>query len=174
MSETIKSRVPLVQLLSTNGDGTGTVDMAANLSDTDFYIAGDQGSPIIVHRLLVHLEDTGSIDASGFGNGSALTNGLRIDLESHDGTVLAPLTPETIKTNGEWGKYCYDVNVLTWGTGPEILLARWTLSKFTPGGVVLDNGARLVVNVNDNLSALNTMHVTAEGHTTEALSAWVG
>lgn len=161
---------PVVQLLSTNGDGTGTNDWSGDYSLTadEFYIqqqAADDDRAILVHRLLWQIQDTGRFDAEGFGAGAALSNGLTLEWRESDDTVIADLTPVPIISNAQFGLFAYDVDVATWGAGDEVLRCRWTLGKFLPGdGLQLQDGQKLVLTVNDNLSILVNAYCMAQGY----------
>ena len=165
---------PIVQLLSTNGDGTGTTDMAADYSDdpgagaTDFTITDPADRDLYISRLIVYLVDGVNIDADGFGTGAALTNGVVLSIKDSADAVLATLTPAPIKTNAQWGQLAYDVDLKSWGTGNEVIAARWTFTKFLTdtGGstpLVLADGQKLAATVNDDLSGLVAFSITAEG-----------
>ncbi len=157
-----------VQHLSTNGDGTGTATLAGNYASAaeTFELADQTGvAETVVTRLIVFVQDTGVFDAEGFGALSVLTNGITLNVTDSSGTEIFDLTPTAITSNSMWGMYAYDVDVKPWGVGDEILLARWTFSKFIPDGLVLTDGEKLVATVNDDLSGLGDFRLTAEGYT---------
>lgn len=157
----------LVRILDTNGDGTGTTNANGNYASAadDFYIKPPVGTRYEIDRLIVFIQDTGAFDAELYGNGAILTNGISLLQLNFDGTTRVDLTGGlSIKSNADWGRLCYDVDVKTWGTGDEVLLARFTFSKFG-GPLTLDGdaGQSLVVRLNDNLSALVYHYFTVEG-----------
>ena len=160
--------VPFVQLLSTNGDGTGTTEITGDYigAAETFELHGSTavGDATIVERIMIFVEDTGIFGMEIYGAGSALTNGLTLDVTDSAGSSIIDLTPVPIKSNGQWGAYCYDVRVDTWGVGDEALQARWTFTKFTNGaGIWLDDGAKLVLTANDTLTGLVSHRVTCQG-----------
>jgi hypothetical protein len=124
----------------------------------------------VLHRLIAYIRDTGAIDATGFGNGAALTNGILlrvIDGNTSPEAVLLDLTDgEPIKQNGHWSRHCYDVQAQTWGTGDEFLSARWTFAK-AGSPLVLEPGHKLVATMQDDLSGLNEFTLTVQGFTTK-------
>ena len=163
---------PFVQLLSTNGDGTGTTNAIGDYSSAaETFELADQTDALetVVVRLIVYVEDSGAFDAAGYGNAGVLANGITVSVLSAAGAEIIDLTPDPIKSNGGWASLAYDTQVATWGTGNEFLVTRWTFGKFTPdGGIVLTDGERLVVNVNDDLTDLVAHRFTAQGYTSHS------
>jgi hypothetical protein len=141
-------------------------------SAADFFIEAPANGQdrYVLHRIIVYLRDTGSIDAAGFGAGSALTNGILlrvIDGNASPETVLLDLTDGApIRINGHWSRHCYDTQVATWGTGDEILSARWTFAK-AGSPLVLEPGHKLVATMRDNLSVLVEFTLAVQGFTTK-------
>jgi hypothetical protein len=81
-----------------------------------------------------------------------------------DATII-DLTPEPVKTIGEWSSYCYDTAVDTWGVGDEAFKARWTLTKSTAGtGIWLNGGSKLSLVANDDFTDLVAHRVSAQGY----------
>lgn len=148
------------QFADTNGDETGTVDALGDYSSapTYFYIQPPAGESYYLNRMMIQYTDQGSFDANLYGNGIALTNGISIDIKrgGPTGTLIKSLTTrKPIKRNADWPRFCFDTNVLPWGSGPEILVARWTISKV--GKKVRINGDDqqcLVFTLNDNFTPL--------------------
>jgi len=147
-----------------NSSGTWTIDRQPE----DFYLAGPAtyDDYAVVARIVVFAQDTGAMDAGGYGNGSALSNGITLKVTTADGTELIDLTPTPITTNGMWAAYCYDTQVQSWGTGDEILMARWTFTKSYGPGLELNHDSRLVATVNDDMTHLVNHLITAEGYRT--------
>ena len=162
--------VPFVQLLSTNGDGTGTTEITgtyASAAET-FELEGPtaDNTHTVVERIMVYVQDTGIFDMEDYGATAApLTNGITIDVMNSSDSSIVDLTPVPIKSNGQWGAYCYDVRVDTWGVGDEALQARWTFTKFTAGaGIWLNAGEKLVLTANDDFDDLVSQRVTCQGY----------
>lgn len=148
------------QFASANGDGTGESDFVGDYSGAPayFYIQPPVGEEYYLSRIMVQITDQGSFDANLYGNGVALVNGITIEIKrgGPTGTVLKSLTAtKPIKRNADWGRFCYDVDVKTWGSGPQVLVARWTLAKV--GAKVRLRGTDqqcLVFTLNDSFTAL--------------------
>ena len=163
------SFIPMVQPLSSNGDGTGTADLAGNhlATPAEFYITSPTSVSIFVARVLVYVQDSGTFDSDKFANGLVLANGITLEYREADDTVVSDLTPQPIMTNGHWGKYAYDVQVHTYGQGDEYLGSRWTFAKFVDGGLDLRSGRKLVATINDDLSEVNAFTLIAQGWKSE-------
>ena len=146
------------QYLDDNGDGTGSKNANGDYSlgvENFFYKATGYTD---IHRVIVSIQDSGSFRANGYGaifGAGAPSNGILVKvIDSDDLTELIDLTDNIgIKTNAQWGKLCYDVDVKAWGVGDEFLLARWT---FTRGGspLFLKPGQSLRFVLNDDFSGL--------------------
>lgn len=121
----------IYQLLSTNGDGTGTANANGDYSSTptSFKISSDEIERVEIWRMLVGIQDTGAFDAAKYGNGVTLTNGIKLRLMDKLDQVIETYTPEPIKSNGGWAFLCHDFNHLAMGTGDEIGTVRWTFTK---------------------------------------------
>ena len=147
-----------------------TRDMAVDGSVTPVkyrYTAPADGA--YLERALIFVVDTGAFDATAFGNGITMTNGLTLALvDGSDNVKTDLLDGETIKTNGDLSGVCFDVNHLTMGTGPETLASRWTFSK-SGAPLALLPGDSLLLTVSDDLAGLDFFSVQVQGTTREDL-----
>ena len=101
------------------------------------------------------VEDGGSIDSGSYGNGIALTNGIRVYLKNSSDEVMQEFTAFPIKTNAHWAAHCHDLTVHDFGTGNGLESIRWTFSKSgQPIIVKFDQGEYFEVYLNDNFSGL--------------------
>jgi hypothetical protein len=100
------------QFLTLNGDGTGEADMIGDYSSAEkiFYLEVPSGYTINVNRLLVLVQDTGAFDAAKYGNNVTLTAGIILEITNGSDVVQNILTPRPVRTNAEWGAYCYDMS----------------------------------------------------------------
>jgi len=156
----------IFKVLDTVGDGSGTYDAIGDYSVTpqSFKITDTTGWGVIT-RMMIMLEDSGSFDSGLYGNGLALTNGVRIYLKNSSDEVLQEYTSFPIKTNGEWAGHCYDLNYFNWGSGNEVATIRWTFSNSgQPIEVHFNEGEYLEVYLNDDFSGLVKHRFTVQGH----------
>lgn len=154
--------------LDTNGDGTGTKEVLnANATPVEFYIQPPAGETYILTRMIVSMSDSGTMDSGGYGNNGAspLTNGITVVVERKGSLFYSLTDPDyPVKTNGEWGALCYDVDPRDYGQGDEYINVRWTFAK--SGEDVRLNGNkndRLVVTASDTLSHLVTHKFLVQG-----------
>ncbi len=159
------------RFLDQNGDGTGNSNMgAADYTGERFFIAPAAGQIFVINRIIISLEDETGFKAETFGKESALTNGLLLKSEFASQVVRTDfLNGDTIKTNGQFGLMCFDVDVHNWANTPtdEILLARLSFNRFSVnGGLTLtgDDSEKLVVTVQDDLTAILRLKVMAQGY----------
>ena len=171
MNEKVKHRY-LSQLLSSNGDGTGSTEMIGNYTeDTRFYVAPPAGQKFYISRLLVFIEDVGAFDSGAYGKDVVLTRGIHLHLHQNGDTTL--LTPEHVFTNSHWGQYCYDISLHSFGGGQVngVMLARWSFFKAIPLGIdsidadmfMLHEGDRLSVHLYDDFSDLVGHRMLVQG-----------
>ncbi len=166
------------QTLSTGGDGTGTSDFIGNYAATAVtgLLRAPAGDTFHVARMIVFLQDGNGMKAEEYGDtGSALTNGITFTLESNgDGTPIEInnfIPGGDVKTNADWGRPAFDVDIKAWGgtvPGDEILLSRFTFSKFTRHGdlLALSGDDQIKMTFNDNLSTLVHHQFLFEGELT--------
>ena len=162
-----------IQFLSTGGDGTGTTSIVADYSGASaetFEIANQSTvATTVVRRIVAHVQDAGAFSAVGFGNAAARANGVSLQVRSVADDVLMDLFPILLTANGHWARYAFDADVKTWGVGNEMLVARLSFSKFADvadQGLVLTDGERLVLGVNDSYTDMVDFTVVAQGFTT--------
>lgn len=158
---------PFFRFLDTAGDGTGTKNAIGNYSAavTNFYIQPPAGSIYVISRIIAHIADTGGLDAGSYGNGITLTNGVDIETADGTGTIIGITDGIPIKTNGEWARYCYDVQYTSFGTGLNYLNVRW--SFFKTGSYIRIDGSKnelLKVILNDDFTDLDEHYFMVQGY----------
>ena len=161
------------QFLSTNGDGTGTIEMSDDFSNasgatgkTRFYIQPPEDEKYFLERMLVVIRDAQGISVEKYGAiAGGLTNGIRLDIRSQGKIVDDPLGGQTIQTNVDWARYSgVDVEDKTWGTGDDFISVRWTWGAGA-GPVELDgrSAMRLTVTCEDDMSGLVSQTMFVQG-----------
>ena len=147
-------RFLLNRFASDTGLPTGEKSAVGDYSVTpkDFYIEALEGERLSVARVIIHVVDSGSFDSGSYGNGITLTNGIQFIYE-RNGVQFNVSNGFPIKTNVDWGRYCYDVNISTYGAGNEALNARWTFSKYG-NPLILNKGDKLILRLSDDFSGL--------------------
>ena len=162
-------KTPFYRYLDTDFDGTGTKNATGNYSSAmeSFGIQPGSKEIMLVHRMIVLIEDTAVIQAEEYGNlGAALTNGVVV-YKTIAGEVDQDLTDGIpIKTNSQWGSLCFDTEVKAWGAGNQVVLVRWTFSR--AGEPLYLNGYKseaIEVRLNDDLQGLINHTFMAQGIT---------
>lgn len=169
---------PIVRMLDTVGDGSGSSAMNVNGGTTPaaFKLAPADGELFIIRRVIVTMQDNGNFPVGGFGAGAALTNGLRIQL-AQSGTPVVGLDAGAIKTNEGFARVAFDARPDFFGGGGtnRLMVVRYSFDRYMaarwgnytgPGdGLVLhgEAGDQLLVTVNDDLTGLVAFAFTAEG-----------
>lgn len=159
-------RTIVSRYLDTNGDGTGTKNFIGNHAATTAFIAPAAGQIFRIARLIVSIEDGTGIKSGLYGALTALPNGVTITEVDDSGTLVDFTDGVPIKTNGQWGQLCYDVDLKSWSASPteEMVLVRYT---FMRAGqyvrLIGDNGGQLQVNLNDNFTGLLSHRFMAQG-----------
>ncbi len=145
----------IARLLDTNGDGSGT-DNAIDDYDTtptDFYFEAQEDT--LLYRMIISIGDTAGARAVDYGNiNNGLANGWELKIKDVDDTVLSNETGGVaVKNNGTIARNCYDADIKTWGSGDELVVARWTFSKDSQA-IFLRPGQKLVVHLSDDCTGL--------------------
>ena len=137
------------------GDSTGNVDMVGNYSSNplDFKYTVPEGKLLYVYSLTVTIEDNGSLDAGSYGNGIALTNGLKFGILTRSGEIVSATIQKPITTNASWATYAHDLVVHDFGSGNNTLTIRYLFER---DGIPIKvaSGQSLAVQLNDNFSGL--------------------
>lgn len=122
----------LLTILADSAGVAGVNDATGDYSGGDtvyFRIQPPAGERWAISRLIFSLEDAGSIDSGGYGNGVALTNGIEIRVRQRSEGDRYLLTPFPVLTNAEWAMLCHDLTRHDFGSGNEVLSGRWTFTK---------------------------------------------
>ncbi len=156
----------LSRFLDTNGAGTGSVEATGDYSVTPgIFKCTPAGSDLYITRMIVLVQDSGGFRAEGYGDQAAgITNGIGVSMW-REGSQHINFTPVTVKSNAEWGGYCYDTEVKAWGGGDDLLLVRWTFEKSGEKmrlRKVLSDELR--VTLNDDMTFLVNHRFLVQGH----------
>jgi hypothetical protein len=158
---------PLVRFLDLVGDGSGAFQNTSNHSGQAFKIVPGANEVFRIQRLIWRVSDSGTIQGNTYGALTALTNGFKFFLQNSGATISDLTAQSTIKTNAGWGAYAYDVAFHDqFAGGPKHVSARWTFTKFNPGGIQLDGsrGDKLVILCQDSMEGLEEHTFCAEGY----------
>ena len=147
-------------------------DLSVNASPTSQYIYHVEPPPGVewdITRILLHIEDSRTMDDAKFGGGSALVNG--IVLRSTDGSTKNIFNA---KTNGDLAERAFDRSYVIGAQGPagrESLIVRRTFAGQSKNGVTIrlngSSGDQLQALIRDNVSSLSHFHIIAQGHVVE-------
>lgn len=124
------------------------------------------GFRLEVHRLLIHIEDSGGMRAEHYGTlGEALTNGIIVESLTSDDVLDVDMTDgHPIKTNANWSAVCGPdhVALFEWGAGDELLGAVW---HFSDSGrpFVVPATEHFTVRVQDDLTGLVSHQFMIQG-----------
>ena len=116
----------LDQKLTINGDGTGN-DNATGVytpgSPGFFYVQPSNDTYYDLFELEFTFTTTTAFEASGYGNGAALTNGITLTVDDDSGTIHDVLNG-TVVTNAGWGVVLDIDTLLEPGNNPGILTGK--------------------------------------------------
>lgn len=144
------------QFLSVDGEGGGGINLIGDFSSSPgtLKITAPAGFALDLTRLIFRVEDIKGTPVEKYGGLDALTEGITIKVHDGAGGIVADLTPEPIRANGDWASYVYDVQQLAWGAGATIVSARWSfLACGAP--LTIPSGYELRVVANDDLTGLD-------------------
>ena len=161
-----RGRKHFFQMLSSNGDGSGITNAIGDYSETPLILKlQSPGSRIVVvNELHVKIQDTGSFDASKYGNNIVLTKGIVIRVCDAQANMIDDMTCRVIKTSGDWAAHCR-IYLHKFGQGDEILTVENKLSHSgKPFTIDFSKGQCIEVELNDNFEGLNVHEFSAHGY----------
>jgi hypothetical protein len=154
---------------TTAGSDTRVTDMGQNVAAADYKYRPTEAYCAYLRRLTFVLCDDDVTDASKFGNLTALTNGLNIQIRKADGTVRKTLNGlDAIKTNAMLQSL--GLTEITAGT-IDTLQIDWDLVESFGGEIPVDGktGEYLCVDINDNLNGISPFVCRVHGHLKDTL-----
>ena len=142
----------------------GTTDNAiGDYSTPDrFEFVSGETDTVNVERMIVSVGSSATMKSETYGKLAALTVGVQVQILNADGTLKQNLTANPIKSNAQWGAYCYDVDVKSWGNGAELLVVRWTFAK-SGSPIKLKNGEKISVLLSDDFAGLTDHRFLIQG-----------
>lgn len=149
----------LFRYLDTNGDGTGTKNANGNYSSAEeiFYIQPPAGLSYKLNRLMILIEDQKGFEAGNYGAlAAALTNGIEIKAVNNDGITCDITDGIPITHNGHWAILAFDIDLKVWGSGEDLLIARFCLNGIGESIIIDgDQGGRFNVYLNDDFTGIS-------------------
>lgn len=154
-----KYSVHAARFLDIVGDGSGSIDanVDGSITPVDFIVTAGANEILTVYRLVITIVDTAPMDSAKYGNNIVLTNGIRFYHKSALGVETDRAAQHPILTNAAWGAYCYEMQNLNWGQGPEQVTGNY---NFTEDGapLILNPGESYIVRISDDLTGLIGHH----------------
>lgn len=155
-------KIDATQFFDTVGDGSGVKEFTGDYSTAVTKgLVKPNGRAMTVSRIVIFIEATAQVGAGKYGAMNPLTNGISIKHEKQTGTLIKDITDGLpIKTNGDFGKFGFQVSDISFGTGLNYVHVVLTLSK-NGTGLTLEADEQLAIHFNDSFTALS-------GHTFRA------
>ena len=165
----VKPADAIYQILSTNGDETGTISQN---------VVGSVGTPILffiqppvdekyrLRRMNIHAIDGNWNNALQYGAlGGALTNGIRIYVRDDSGIIKEYTAGKKITRTHDWALLAGVDSVNIGAATADPLMVRWTFNRGATD-IILDgsNNERLVLAIEDDLSGLNDQLAMVQGY----------
>lgn len=156
------------EYLDTNGDQSGDTNAVGDYSDTptEFFYQPAAGCVELISRMVIYMggKDVGK---GGYGNGDALTNGIRIQTANTIPEATMDLDGgRPIFAEKQWKRVCYDLSPVD----EESRSARWTFAK-SGLPLILSHEDRLVVTLHDDFSHMDEH--TFMVHGSDASHGWL-
>ena len=116
-----------------------------------------------VARMIVAITDTGTFDATLYGNRVVLVNGILVEVIRDGAVILDLLDGHPIHSNTDWAAMCHDFTYHDIGTGDNRATVRWT---FAHSGYPLSlmEGDILRVTIQDDLTTLTGHYFQIQGY----------
>lgn len=156
-------KFPFIQNLSSNGDGTGITNFAADYSSTEGrgYIKPGAGIVLTITKLSLNISDDGKFERTGFGVGAALTNGITIsaNIKNLNYDYITDL-----KSNDDV-THTFTTHILTdWATKEDTLTANLNSTDFGDTPFIIQDEDTFNIYLNDDLSGLVKIICTVAGY----------
>lgn len=141
----------------------GNHDMSVDGSGGIEYFYEARGDKIITRSLILIID--GVITPTKLGGISAVNNGILVEVHDSDGDLLKNfLDVSPIKKNADFSLLAgVDATVVVAAAGDDYLPIRWTLAK-TGRSLLLSDGQRFVVTIQDDLSDISSMEWILQGY----------
>lgn len=155
----------LDQKLTINGDGTGNDNATGIYSPGSpglFYAQPESGIYYDLFELEFTFTTSTAFEASGYGNGAALTNGIKLTVDD-DTTTIHDILNGVINTNAGWGVVLDIDTLLEPGNSPGVLTGK-TLFVARFGKPIRLTGSlnqRITIAYQDDMSTRVTSQVTS-------------
>lgn len=155
----------IYQLLSTNGDGTGTVSMNVDGSSTSvkFFIQPPVTEKYTLKRMNIQAIDNNFNNANLYGT-LTLANGMDIYIENDSGIIKRFTNEFKIKRTHDWALLAGIDTIDIGNAVSDPLLVRWTFEKGC-SDFILDgsNTERIVVEIRDLMTGLDDQLIMVQG-----------
>ena len=141
--------------------GSSNMNVDGSVTSVVFEISPPTGEVWRIASWTLYIQDSGTFDASKWGNGLVLTNGIKPVLNI--GGTDYDMLDFTIKTSGELSSVCDGLNHLSFGAGDEVITAEW---NFVGKGqyVRLTENDSIKLVVNDDLTGLTKQYSLIKGY----------
>lgn len=143
--------VPSTRILDDVGDASGSIDMRVNGSITavPFLLTVPAGHTYLLVSLTVFIQDS-PLSATGFGGGSALTNGLDFGI-TFDSVFTTRIPQKPVKSNSDLATFGLTINTFI-GTGTDAFSAKVAFKESYGGHIKLEAGFSYTIMVQDDLT----------------------
>ena len=152
----------IYQNVSSIGDGTGTTELIGSAA-ADYFVIPPIGKKYRLKRMNLAQIDLNFSDATKYGAGNALTNGITITAENEAG-IIKNYTPVSIKRTHDWALLAGVDSSSTGAAGADINLVRWTFSKGC-SDILLDGtkGEFLRFSFGDAMNFMDSITIQVQG-----------
>ncbi len=154
-------------LMSSNGDGTGTVEAIGDYSVTplSLKLKLDDHSKVEIYGLKMKLRDIGTFQADDYASlTGSLTNGIRIYVRDGDDELIEELTSYPIKNNADLATFT-NFRFNDFATNDNVMSVGWDISGIgTPVKLDFSKGQYLEVFFNDDFTGITEQTFAAFGH----------
>lgn len=142
----------------------GSNDMTQNFSASpvDFEFVAKKRCEL--RTIVLFMQSSNQIHFELFANIIALTNGIRVFYKLNSTSEKVYIDAgEAIKTNGDFAKLSFDVELKEKGSGDNAFTGQLNFNDFGKN-LLLEKGGSFGVTINDNLSAIGILTMFARGY----------
>lgn len=147
--------------------GDDTITATASVSNPiSYYVRVGQKEKYHISRIIFSAYDNATINLSTFVGISALTNGMQLLLiGTHSDHLQHSHFIAEFKENFDMVGLMYDVTIAEKSVGVYAIYGRWTFTKFTPGGMILDGSQNdyIEMKIRDDLTDITKFEIEVQG-----------
>ena len=158
LASTLANAIAGTQIEGTSANSTGTWSLTVQ---SPAYFGYTATGNTVIEKMIVMIEDGTGMQSVDYGNLSALTNGIIVEVvDSADAVIVALTDRLTVTNNAMWEALTGNAVLQDWSSGNQLLTAVWEF----PYPILLQRGEKIRIVAQDDFDALVHQYFTIVGY----------